>query len=62
MKANTDKCHLLTTANEERGISIWGEKMQKSKSERLLGVAVPLTGSSIIELQIIDHIEVINEH
>lgn len=50
MKANTDKCHLLTTTNEERAISIWGEKMQKSKSERLLGVAVPLTGSSIIEL------------
>ena len=35
MKANTDKCHLLITANEERDISIGVEKIQVSKSEKL---------------------------
>ena len=38
MKANADKCHLLITTNEERNISIGGEKIQNSKSEKLLGV------------------------
>ena len=37
MKANADKCHLLITTNEERYISIGGEKIQNSKSEILLG-------------------------
>ena len=38
MKANADKCHLLITTNEGRNISIGGEKIQNSKSEKLLGV------------------------
>ena len=40
MKANADKCHLLITTNEERNISIGGEKIQNSKSEKLLGVTI----------------------
>ena len=40
MKANTDKCHLLITTNEERYISIGGEKIQNSKSGKLLGVTI----------------------
>ena len=40
MKANTDKCHLLNTANKERNISIGGEKIQGSKSEKLLGATI----------------------
>ena len=40
MKANADKCHLLITTNEERNISIEGEKIQNSKSEKLLGVII----------------------
>ena len=40
MKANADKCHLLITTNEERNISIEGEKIQNSKSEKLLGVTI----------------------
>ena len=38
IKANVDKCHLLITTNEKRIISIEGEKIQISKSEKLLGV------------------------
>ena len=38
MKANTDKCLLLITTNEERNIPIGGEKIQNSKSAKLLGV------------------------
>ena len=40
MKTNADKCHLLITTNEERNISVGGEKIQNSKSEKLLGVTV----------------------
>ena len=40
MKANADKCHLLITTNEERNISIEGEKIQNSKNEKLLGVTI----------------------
>ena len=40
MKANADKCHLLITTNEERNISIGVEKIQNSKSEKLLGVTI----------------------
>ena len=40
MKANANKCHLLISTNEERSISIGGEKIQNSKSEKLLGVTV----------------------
>ena len=40
MKANADKCLLLITTNEERNISIRGEKIQNSKSEKLLGVTI----------------------
>ena len=40
MKAKADKCHLLITTNEERNISIGGEKIQNSKSEKLLGVTI----------------------
>ena len=36
MKANADKCHLLITINEERNISVGEEKIQNSKSEKLL--------------------------
>ena len=38
MKANAYKCHLLITTKEERNISIGGQKIQNSKSEKLLGV------------------------
>ena len=38
MKTNADKCHLLITTNEETNISVRGEKIQNSKSEKLLGV------------------------
>ena len=38
MKLNAVKCHLLITANEERDISIGVEKIQNSKSEKLLRV------------------------
>ena len=40
MKANTDKCHILITTNEERNISIGGQKIQNGKSEKLLGVTI----------------------
>ena len=40
MKANADKCHLLITTDEEKNISIGGEKIQNSKSEKLLGVTI----------------------
>ena len=40
MKANADKCHLLITTNEEKHISIGGQKIQNSKSEKLLGVTI----------------------
>ena len=40
MKANADKCHLLITIDEERNISIGGEKIQNSKSGKLLGVTI----------------------
>ena len=40
IKENTDKCHLLITTNEERNISIRGEKIQNRKSEKLLGVSI----------------------
>ena len=40
MKTNADKCHLLITTNEERNISVGGEKIQNSKSEKLLGVTI----------------------
>ena len=40
MKATADKCHLLITINEERNISIGGENIQNSKSEKLLGVTI----------------------
>ena len=40
MKANADKCHLLITTNEERGISILEEKIKNSKSEKFLGVTI----------------------
>ena len=40
MKANAEKCHLLITTNEERNIFIEGEKIQNSKSEKLLGVSI----------------------
>ena len=38
MKVNADKYDPLTTTNEERDISVGGEKIQSSKSEKLLGV------------------------
>ena len=40
MKANTDKCHLLIKTNEERIIFIEREKIQISKSEKLLAVTI----------------------
>ena len=40
MKANADKCNLLITTNEEKNISIGGEKIQNSKSDILLGVTI----------------------
>ena len=40
MKANADKRHLLISTNEERNISIEGEKIQNSKSKNLLGVTI----------------------
>ena len=40
MKANANKCHLLITTNEERGISIVEEKIKNSKSEKFLGVTI----------------------
>ena len=40
MKASPEKCHLLITTNEERNISIGGEKIQNSKSGKLLGVTI----------------------
>ena len=40
MKANADKCHLEITTIEERDISIGGEKIQNSKSEKLLGALI----------------------
>ena len=40
MKANADKCHLLVTTSEERSISVEGEKIQNSKSEKLLRVTI----------------------
>ena len=40
MKVNGDKSHLLITTNEERNISIGGEKIQNSKSENLLGITI----------------------
>ena len=40
MKANADRCLLLITTNEERNISIRGEKIQNRKSEKLLGVTI----------------------
>ena len=40
MKKNADKCHLLITTNEERNISIRGEKIQNSESEKLIGVTI----------------------
>ena len=39
-EANANKCHLLITTNEERNISIGGEKIQSSYSEKLLGVTI----------------------
>ena len=38
MEVNADKYDPLTTTNEERDISVGGEKIQSSKSEKLLGV------------------------
>ena len=40
MKANADKCHLLIKTNEERIIFIEREKIQISKSEKLLAVTI----------------------
>ena len=40
MKENANKCHLLITTNEERGISIVEEKIKNSKSEKFLGVTI----------------------
>ena len=40
MKVNADKCHLLVTTIEERDISVEGEKIQNSKSEKLLRVTI----------------------
>ena len=40
MKVNDDKRHLLISTNEERSISIEGEKIQNSKSKKLLGVTI----------------------
>ena len=40
MKASPEKCHLLITTNEERNIAIGGEKIQNSKSGKLLGVTI----------------------
>ena len=40
MKANANKRHLLISTNEERNISIEGEKIQNSKSKKLLGVTI----------------------
>ena len=37
MKTDVDKCHLLIVTNEERDISIGPDKIQNSKSEKLLG-------------------------
>ena len=39
-EANDNKCHLLITTNEEINISIGGEKIQNSNSEKLLGVTI----------------------
>ena len=40
MIENANKCHLLITTNEERGISIVEEKIKNSKSEKFLGVTI----------------------
>ena len=42
-KVNADKCHFLITTIEERDISIGGEKIQNSKSEKLLAVTIDNT-------------------
>ena len=39
-QVNADKCHLLITTNVEKNISIGREKIQNSKSEKLLGVTI----------------------
>ena len=38
MKANADKCKLLIRTNEERDISIGGEKIKLVKVKKLLGI------------------------
>ena len=40
MKANAVKCQFLISTDEERNSSIGGKKTQKSKIEKLLGVAI----------------------
>ena len=40
MNVNADKGHLLIITNEQRNIFVEGEKIQNSKSEKLLGVTI----------------------
>ena len=40
MNANADKGHLLIITNKQRNIFVEGEKIQNSKSEKLLGVTI----------------------
>ena len=43
MKANTDKCFLLTSSNQESSICIHNKIIKNSKYEKLLGVKINQT-------------------
>ena len=60
MKAKADKCHLLITTNEERNISIGGEKIQNSKSEKLLGVTIDNKRCLLLSMYIKSVIKLVN--
>ena len=40
MKANPDKCHLLTSSSSEVNITVDGNLIQASSSEKLLGIKI----------------------
>ena len=40
MKANPDKCHLLTSSSDEVSISVDNYWIKSSKSENLLGIKI----------------------
>ena len=39
MKATSEKCHLLTT-EEEKDITVMGDKIKNNASEKLLGITI----------------------